>query len=358
MIKSAIILAMLLLVPSFASAATAADDMTVAPETPPQAAAPTESATVVDLAQFSASDATSLGSVTATVVSSPGDKGRAEAALSRALSRARAFAAEVPALEERLNSLAKGERIELTPDAFAFMVKAKDLAGQTNGWFDPTAPSPRSTFLKKDWRRISLDSMSRTLWLRSEGMKFDLRRIAAGYATDMIMNELVESGFANALAQVGPVQRNQGHDIFTPWDVTIGFGEGPTQTGTYRAYKYNVRDAGAATVTPDGLGQGLIDAQNKQPVESAGVRSVTVFAHDAATATAFAIAAYTLGPKHGLRYVEAHPEMMCVIVDNAGALVASKNMDVTHAPERAAVRQSQEGGSNDLKQKQREENLQ
>jgi thiamine biosynthesis lipoprotein ApbE len=354
MMKRAIVLAVLLLIPSFAwAAATTEQDKTA-----PQAAEPPQEASVVvDLGAFSASDATGLGAVTATVVTSPGDKGRAEAALSRALSRARVFAVEIPALEEKLNTLAKGEKIELSPDAFAFMAKVKALAAQTNGWFDPTAPSPKSSFLKKDWRRIHLDSMSRTLWLRSDGMKFDLRRVAAGFAADMIMDELTQSGFVNAAAEVGAVQRNIGHNIFTPWNVTIGFGEGPTQTGTYRAYTYNVKDVGAATVTPDGLGNNLIDAQNKKHVAPDGVRSITVFAHDAVTATAFAIAAYTLGPKHGLRYIESHPEMMCVIVDNGGTLMASKNMNITHAPERAAVKQAQEGGSNDLKQKQREESV-
>lgn len=352
--KRAILLALLVLTPQLAMA-TAPTDTPNASTQPSTAQLAAETPAVVDMGAFTASDTTSLGAVTATVIASPGDKGRAEAALSRALSRARVFASEVPALQERLDTLAKGEKIELSPDAFAFMNKAKELAAQTNGWFDPTAPSPKNTFLKKDWRRIRLDSMSRTLWLRSDDMKFDLRRLATGFAADMIMDELTQSGFANAAAVVGPVQRNVGHNIFTPWNVTIGFGEGPTQTGTYRAYTYNVKDVGAATVTATGLGNGLTDAQNKKEVTPDEVRSVTVFAHDAATATAFALAAYTLGPKHGLRYIEAHPEMMCVMVDNVGQLFASKNMNISHAPERTAVKQ--EGGSNDLKQKQREENI-
>lgn len=346
-----IVLAAATLIPSIASTAVTTDKA----EEP--TAAPTQTSAIVDLSQFTASDNTGLGAIAATVVSSPGDKGRAEVALSRALSRARAFAMEIPGLEEKMNSLTKGERIELTHETFDFVSKAKHLASQTHGWYDPTAPSPKGAFMKKDWRRIKLDPSTRTVWLRSDGMQFDLTRLATGYAADIMMGELADSGFANAMVEMGTVQRNKGRDIFTPWNVTIGFGEGPTDTGTYRAYRYNVKDVAAATVTPQGLGNGLIDAHNKKLVKPDGMRSVTVFAHDATTATAFAIGAYTLGPKHGLRYIESHPEMMCVIVDGGGELFASKNMNITNTPERSAVRQGSKGGPDDLKQKKREESI-
>jgi len=352
--KIALFVAVTMLVPSIASTAVTtegAEETTTAVQTQ-------EVTAVIDLAQFSATDGGTLGAIAATIVASPSDGGRAQAALSRALSRARAFAIEVPSLEERLNTLAKGESIELSPSAFEFISKAKRLAAQTHGWYDPTAPSPKGTFLKKDWRRIRLDPETRTLWLKSDGMRFDLARLATGFAADIMMEEIAEPGFAGAMVEVGGVHRNRGHDIFTPWNVTIGFGEGPTQTGTYRAYRYNIKDMAAATVTPEGLGRDLIDAHSRKAVGANGLRSVTVFAHDAATATAFAIAAYTLGPKHGLRYIEANPEMMCVIVDGGGELYASKNMNITDAAERTAVRQgTQGGGTNDLRQKQREESM-
>ncbi len=352
--KIFIMLAAILLVPSMASTAVTTEE---APETT-TAVQTTEAASVVDLAQFTATDGSTLGAVAATIVTSPADGGRAQAALAQAMERARAFAIEVPSLEERLNTLARGERMELSPNAFEFVSKAKNLAAQTHGWYDPTAPSPSSIFLKKDWRRIGLDASSRTLWLKSDGMTFDLTRLAQGFAADIMIEEIAESGFADAMVEVGGVQRNRGHDIFTPWNVTIGFGEGPTQTGTYRAYRYNIKDVAAATVTPEGLGRDLIDAHSRKPVGANSVRSVTVFAHDAATATAFAIAAYTLGPKHGLRYIEANPEMMCVIVDGDGTLYASKNMNITDAAERTAVRQGTKGGgTDDLRQKQREESM-
>jgi len=350
-----IALAAATLIPSIASTAVTTDKAEEKAAEP--MAAVEETSAIVDLGQFSASDNTGLGAIAATVVSSPGDKGRAEAALSRAVTRARAFAMEIPSLEERLNSLPVNERIELTPETFDFLKKAKQLAALTHGWYDATAPSPKGAFLKKDWRRMKLDPATRTFWLKSDGMKFDLARLATGYAADIMMSELTDSGFANAMVEIGSVQSNKGRNIFTPWNVTIGFGEGPTDTGTYRAYRYNVGDVAAATITPDGMGRDLIDAHSKNLVKPDGIRSVTVFAHDATTATAFAISAYTLGPKHGLRYIEAHPEMMCVIVDGGGQLFASKNMNITTVPERSSVRQGSKGGPDDIKQKQREESL-
>ncbi|MFH1830039.1 MAG: FAD:protein FMN transferase [Pseudomonadota bacterium] len=308
--------------------------------------------------QYSAEAQFNAGALTATIVASSFDEGRAQATLSRALSRAHAFDVEVASIEDRLNSLSKGETIELSPDMFAFISKAKDLAAITHGWFDPTAPSPKNWFIKRDWRRIKLNPESRTLSLNSNGIKFDLGRIATGFITDLMLDEIANEGFTNAMVETGTVHRNSGRDIFTPWNIIIGFGENATSTGTYRAYRYNIKDVAAATVTPTGLGQGLTDAHNKKPVKANGIRSVTVFASDATTATAFALASYTLGPKHGLRYIEAHPETMCIMVDSSGTLIASKNMTIVDSKERADIRQTEAtGGPNDLRQKKHEESM-
>ncbi len=346
------LIAAIVLIPAMASTAvTTTEEKTENSET-------STSPYVTDQRQFIASTQLGIGPIAATIVSTAADEGRAQATLSRALSDARVFDGEILAVEEQLNSLGKGKTIELSPTVFAFISKTKDLAAITHGWYDPTAPSPKDWFIKRDWRRIKLNSETRTLTLRSADMKFDLRRAAAGYVTDMIIDEIASAGFANAMVETGPVHRNLGRDIFTPWNIVIGFGESATMTGTYRAYRYNIKDVAAATITPADLGQGLIDAHSKKPVKNDAVRSVTVFAADATTATAFALASYTLGPKHGLRYIEAHPETMCIMVDDGGTLFASKNMNIVNANERTDIRQTAaSGGPNDLRQKKREESM-
>jgi thiamine biosynthesis lipoprotein ApbE len=341
----------LMLIPAIAFTASSTSKAQSEPTASPKLTASEERQFTIQ-AQFNA------GPVFATIVARNSEEGRAQATLSQALSRAGAFDTEIVSVEERLNSLSKGESIELSPDVFTFISRAKDLAAISHGWYDPTSPSPKNWFVARDWRRIHLNPETRTLSLKSDGMKFDLRRIAAGFVTDLIFNEISSAGFANAMVETATVHRNSGRDIFTPWNIVIGFGDNTTSTGTYRAYRYNIKDVAAATVTPDDLGKGLIDAHNKKQVSTANIRSVTVFSSDATTATAFAIGSYTLGPKNGLRYIEAHPETRCIMVDNGGTLIASKNMNITNATERADIKQATSGGgSNDLRQKQREENV-
>ena len=117
-----------------------------------------------------------------------------------------------------------------------------------------------------------------------------------------------------------------------------------------------VPTAAAATVTPNGLGRGLIDGRNKEPVADGVMTSITIFANDATTATAFALAAYAVGPKHGIVYVEKHPEVKGVMVDNGGQLVASNGLGSTNKT--ITNRWPAEGtnrGPNNLGQKRREE---
>ncbi|MFA4874598.1 MAG: FAD:protein FMN transferase [bacterium] len=297
--------------------------------------------------------------ISITVVAPSSDEGSARAALSAALGRAMAFEREFFAeggVESQLNALKRGQPLTLSADGFEFISRSVKLATLTGGWFDITAPSQKNWFQKKDWRRISLDETAKTVTFKSDGMAVDFHRIAPGFATDIAMDELAKQGFTNAMAEVGPVHRNSGRDIFTPWNIQIGFGENSTDGNAYRAYRYNISNVAAATVTPSGLGKGLVDPLNKKPVSDNAMRSITILAADATTATAYALAAYTVGPKFGLQYVEAHPETRGIMVDVSGNLLASRGLNIVTAPERDDNKQATaDGGSNDLRQKQREE---
>lgn len=298
--------------------------------------------------------------VSITVVAPSSEEGPALAAISSALSLARSLESglfSADGADERIAALKSGEALALDPDVFEFISKAALLSALTNGWYDVSAPSEKGVFTPKDWRRIGLDEGARTISFKSDGMRLDLKRIAAGHYADIIMNELSRLGLANAKVDVGHVQRIAGRDIFTPWNVAIDFGA----AGEYarRANNYNLTTVAAATVTAGGLGAGLIDARSRKPVPAGTLKSVTVLASDAATATAYALAAYTLGPKVGLRFIEAHPETQGIIVDSTGALFASKGFNATalkSEPSAVGAEAAVDRGPNDLKQKEREEN--
>jgi thiamine biosynthesis lipoprotein ApbE len=299
----------------------------------------------------------------ATVVASSSEAGRAQAALAAAFSRAQAFDQEFfteGGVEAKLASLPQGQALALSPDGFEFFKRAVSLATLTGGWFDITGPSGKSFFTKKDWRRLSLDDRARTIALRSSGMAFDLRRAAAGYEADLLLDELSKQGFTDAMVQVGDVHRNIGKDIFTPWNITLEFGAGSDTESARRALRYDIQNIAAATVNPQGMGSKLTDPLNKKVVDALGMRSITVFAADAMTATAFALAAYTIGPKFGLQFIEAHPETRGIMVDRGGNMLASRGLTIVAASHEQSEEQraaAAVGGSNDLRQKEREEAL-
>lgn len=266
--------------------------------------------------------------LTMTIVASSGDEGRANAAMATAAQRAQGLARDLfseGGLEAKLADLPADHPIELSPDAFAMISKAVAIAAVTRGWYDIAGPSPGSLFTQRDWRRIDLDDAKRTLAFRSDRMQLDLRHIAQGYCVDLAMEAIEQAGFADAKVEAGGVSRISGRDIFTPWTIEVGFG-GDVTAKAQRALAYNLTNVATATVTGDGLGAGLVDPKSKKLVPGTMMRSLTALAADATTATAYALAAWTLGPRIGMRFIEEHPEVKGMLVDNGGRLFASQGL--------------------------------
>lgn len=311
--------------------------------------------------QFSAQGILTDGTpMSITVVGYGSDEASANSTIASAINRARWLDYHLfspDGLESKINSLPIGVSLKLPPDVFALIEKAVELSAQSDNWFDVAAPAPRHWFFNRDWRRIVLDKERQTISFKSGDMKLDLRRISKGYLADMTLDELLRAGFSNVMVEVGPVHRNRGHDIFTPWNVQIGFGDSKGGGFAHRVYNYNLTNVATATVTPTGLGRGLIDGRNKRPVDDFPIQSVTIFANDAATATAHALAVYAIGPKRGMQYVDKHPEIKGIMVDNSGQIFTSADLNTSSlkAINRWPTSGGVDGGSNDLRQKRQEE---
>lgn len=295
--------------------------------------------------------------VSITIVALSSDEGLANAATARATMRAMSIDRELFAaggVAALINGLPPRQPMELSPDVFAMIKRATALSALTDGWFDVAAPSPKHTFTKRDWRRIDLDESSRTVMFKSEGMVLDLSRISKGYIADIIMDECIKAGFTNAMAQVGSMQRNIGRDIHTPWGIVVEFGSDKAAEHARRVYRYAISDVAAATVTPEGLGRGLIDPRNKKHVPEGVMRNATIVASDATTAVAFALATYVIGPRYGMKFIGAHPEVRGIIVDGEGNLNSSPGIvkSLNGEPQPAVTT---DGGPDDLRQKRREE---
>lgn len=296
--------------------------------------------------------------VSVTVIANDTDEKSAQIAISRTLSKIKNLFDELFAtggVKEKLNQLPKNQSLQIPETSFDLISKSVTLSALTNGWFDITAVSPKSSFTQRDWRRVSLDPATHSIMFKSDAMRVDLKNIAFGYAVDVAMKLLLEAGFNDVMVEIGPVQRISGNDIFTPWNLKIPFGDEGVLA--HRAYGYNLTDISIATVTPDGLAKDLIDARSKRPINLKMMKNITVFAADAATAVAYAISAYTIGPKFALQFIKKHPEVKGIMVDNVGNLFVSEGFELKNAQllsTEPAVNY-QDKGPNDIKQKEAEE---
>ncbi len=256
----------------------------------------------------------------------------------------------------KINALTKGQQITLSDEVFNFIAKARELAEQTKGWFDITHSEAGGWFSANNYRKVSLNGETKTLSFKADGMQIEVSTIWPAYLADLAMTKATAEGLTDVKIEIGNVSRNVGQDIYTPWKVAVNI-PNPNSQNAYRAYEYSFANKAVATLTPEKLnGTTLIDPRNNQPVSN-NFRNVTVFGGDSMTASAFAVALYTLGPKDARAFAEDHPEVKGIFVDDAGQLSSSRELTITHknyaTEEQPAV--TVDRGPNDVKQKQREE---
>lgn len=282
---------------------------------------------------------------------------RTHTVMERAFAEMRQLELQVRDATARLEEATINEAILLSPAALTFFRKALDLSALTGGWFDIAAPSPRSLFTKRDWRRIVLDDANTTITLLSRRMKFDTRWLLHGMAVDAALSTLANDGVTNARVTVGGVSRFIGRDIFTPWGLSLNLAPKDHERAASRAYTYDLSSAAVATMTAEDA-EHLVDAKSKRPAVPT-FKSITVIATEAATAAAFAQALISFAPSVGFVFLEAHSSIKGMIVDRNGRIFASPEFaHVTRSPVdvpeiRAAPERDQ--GPSELRQKWQEE---
>lgn len=215
-------------------------------------------------------------------------------------------------VEARLNSVKQGTPVETDGDVFALLARAKELTKLTGGWFGITAQS-------KNRHGLSLNPATHTVTVSGSDLSVDLKDITLGFLADVAIDTIRGAGFPDARVDVASIGRTIGHDIYTPWNVKIGFG-GEGLNLAHRALSYNLSNTAFAAVTPDGMGR----TRDQDPKNA--LRSVTVFAGDASSAVAYAIATFAQGAKAGFRFIEMHPEIRGVIVDANGVISTSTGL--------------------------------
>lgn len=296
---------------------------------------------------------------TITIVADWSEEGRMQAVISNILSDLSRVDQEINGTSDgeivKINALPKGKKITLSDELFTFLTKARDLANLTDGWFDITRSSSGGWFSAKNYHKLALDSKNRTFAFEGKDMQIDISNIWPAYLADKVMDKLVAEGITNVKVEVGNVNRNIGQDIYTPWNVSVDI-PNPNSVNAYRSYVYSFSNKAVASLTPDRISNPIIDPRNNQPVLN-NFKNVTVFGGDSMTASAFAVALYTLGPKDAPAFADQHPEVKGIFVNGEGNVSSSSDLTITHPnyADEQVPGPTVDRGPNDLRRKKLEE---
>lgn len=248
----------------------------------------------------------------------------------------------------KFNAHAGGSMRELSTDLFFLLSQSKSIAKQTSGRFDPTfygvgklwrfdqgAQPPDPKVVKKhlhlvDWQGIELDESSQRGRLRTQGMAVGLGAIAKGYAVDKASQVLKNLGFPHHVVEGGGDTYASGKKAGRPWMIGIQRPDGPGTVGALPISDRSVVTSGDYQRFFEFQGKRyahILDPRTGWPLrEDESAQSVTVVAENATLADGFCTGIAVMGPTHGMKFVESHPQLEAVIIDHDGNIHISSGL--------------------------------
>lgn len=222
---------------------------------------------------------------------------------------------------------------KLTDGAFDVSYASMDKIWKFDGSMTvmPSADSIKASVSKVGFQNIVLDKESSTVFLKLKGMKIGFGAIGKGYAADkakdLLISKGVVSGIINAsgdmntwgkqpdgsewkVAITNPMDKNK---VFALLPITNG---AVVTSGNYEKY----------VTFNDVRYTHIIDPRSGYP--ATGIISVTVFALKAELADALATSVFVMGIEVGLNRVNQLPKVECIIIDDKGNIITSKNIEI------------------------------
>ncbi len=179
-----------------------------------------------------------------------------------------------------------------------------------------------------DYRKVVVDEGSSTVFLREKGMEIGLGGIAKGYAVGKASALLKDHGAAGGLINAGGNMAAWGQkENGDAW--TIGVQDPRNRERLLGVLKIT---EGSISTSGDYERYFILNGKRYHHIldprtgfSAEGCQAVTVLCSDPTDADAVSTAAFVLGPKKGLRFVE---EMECqgLIVDSRGKVVMTEKM--------------------------------
>lgn len=235
---------------------------------------------------------------------------------------------EVFELVERAIKISK-----LTDGAFDISYASMDRIWKFDGSMKtmPTPEAIKNSVAKVGYKHIILDANETSIFLEKEGMKLGLGGIGQGYIADKIKELLQKNGCTSGLVNVsGDINTWGKQPNGTDWSVGIINPMNKNKVfATFPLHDSAVETSGSYEkyVTFNGKRYShIIDPRTGYP--ATGIVSVSVFAKRTELADALATGIFVLGVEVGLDLVNQLKGIGCIIVDEKGAIHASKNIDI------------------------------
>ena len=235
---------------------------------------------------------------------------------------------ELIMLIERANKIAK-----VTDGAFDISYASMDKIWKFDGSMKemPSAEAIKKSVERIGYKKVIMDPLAKTVYLKDAGMKLGLGGIAQGYIADNIKDLLFSKGCKAGIVNVsGDINAWGRQPDGKPWTVAIVnpmnknkvFATFPLEdsavetSGSYEKY-----------VTFNGKRYShIIDPRTGYPAQ--GVVSVSVFAKTTEVADALATGVFVMGVEAGINMIDQMKGIGCIIVDDKGGVHASKNIDI------------------------------
>ncbi len=238
---------------------------------------------------------------------------------------------------------AGGPAVRVSQDLFRVLAEAQAMARRSGGAFDvtvgpvvrlwrrarrtgqwPDAPRLAEARARIGYRELALDRRTRSVRLAKPGMLLDLGGIAKGFAAAEALAVLEGFGIRSALvAGGGDIVVSEAPPGAAGWRIAIAplnrNGTPPPRLLLRNAAVSTSGDAEQAVEIGGVRYSHIIDPRTGRAV--VGRSSVTVVAPAGALADALATAASVLGPRRGLRLVDATPGAAALFLQASGAHV-------------------------------------
>ena len=253
----------------------------------------------------------------------------------------------------RANRAASLAPVSLSAETFWSLGRALRLARETDGAFDPTvggviralgltgeSPDPERAIRARSgigWRRVLLDSRSRTLSFASPGTSLDSGAFGKGEALDRAVAALRAGGvvaarlnFGGQIALLGAGSREARRIGFNRVVVATPDGRRAPACGFLAA-------GGSVSTSGDAEKPGhLIDPKTGGPAAFHG--SVTVIADTALRADILSTALFVMGPREGLAFADRRGIAALFLVRKGETLSAASSRAFPHLSARSIGR--------------------